>query len=50
MFDYVLEVTKNKKTATFYAPDYATALGMARIYVDNQYTAVVYKNIFDEEK
>ena len=45
MFDYVLEVTKKKKTATFYAPDYDTALGMARIYVDNDYTVVVYKNL-----
>lgn len=49
MFNYILQVTQKGKSATFYAPDYATALGMARIYVDNQYTAVVYKNIFNEE-
>ena len=44
MFDYVIQVTKKKQQWKFYAPDYDTALGMARIYVDNDYTVVVYKN------
>lgn len=45
MFDYIIQVTKKKQVAKFYAPDYDTALGMARIYVDNDYTVVVYKNL-----
>jgi hypothetical protein len=45
MFNYIIQVTKKKQVSKFYAPDYATAVGMARIYADNQYTVVVYKNL-----
>jgi len=44
MFNYVIQVTKKKQVVKFYAPDYATAVGMARIYADNKYTVVVYEN------
>jgi len=31
MFNYIIQVTKKKQVSKFYAPDYATAVGMARI-------------------
>lgn len=49
-FPYVIIVRDKKgKEAHYYCESYETAVGMARLYTDNQYNATVYGNVFKDE-
>ena len=49
-FPYVIIVRDNKgKEAHYYCESYETAVGMARLYTDNQYNATVYGNVFKDK-